>query len=609
MNVLGYKSIKFVGGKKLFIPVIDSLTMESHEYIKMQAGTVIGRTTTCDKNDYYKFSDWFGFNDNTTYTDSEAGRWKYIVEEQSGSGDTRVLHSELQVTPYGKSTITLFAANETLPSSFPNVWIYQHARVCWFLLKVGDTYSFRYQTFIDGYHCVENADGILSSSTGVRRTWQAILDGQFTGASGIVSNNFDQGPWWLYNLSNTTVTLSSGTLPSLQYLIDAMEDEDITDDPNDKGGTSGTGGGGGKFDDTSDPIPVPSLPTLSATKAGFVTLYKPGLGDLVNIAKYLWSSGVLSILLQYFNNPMDIIIGLGIVPVSAPTSGTEQPSAGSIVVPFYLPVYTSQYYEYDCGTIALDEYWGSALDYAPYTTVEIYLPYIGVRTLDTDEVMGKTIGVKYHIDLYGGAVCAFVTADGSVRYQFTGNCMQQVPVNASNYDSLVQNLVSVACVVGTGIAAAGTAGAAAAVGEEAAALGAGTASQGAAIAKGWLGSEYADVRTLGFREWASEGGGKSLANCVMSSVMSAKPIVERTGAVSSTNGQLAVQTPFLIIRRARQSLPTEYKHYGGYPSNITSKLGDLSGYTQVDAIRINDLAATEPELVEIYSLLKKGVII
>ena len=95
----------------------------------------------------------------------------------------------------------------------------------------------------------------------------------------------------------------------------------------------------------------------------------------------------------------------------------------------------------------------------------------------------------------------------------------------------------------------------------------------------------------------------------MNAVMNSKPTVERTGSVSSNIGQLAVQNPFIIITRPRQSLAENYKHYGGYPSNITARLGSLSGFTKVDAIRINDLAATEPELVEIYALLKKGVII
>ena len=400
-----------------------------------------------------------------------------------------------------------------------------------------------------------------------------------------------------YADSNLSISLTKGVTP-----------EPYDDDPNKQGGNSKTGGGHGNFDRTSDTIQVPSLPTLNSTKAGVVTLYKPSLTDLVNLAEYLWSSNIINILIQYFSNPMDIIIGLGIVPVDPTASTSGYPSAGSITVPYSFSIIDSQYYELDCGTITLQEFWGSALDYAPYTQVQIYLPYIGVRELNVDEIMGKAIGVKYHIDLFGGACVAFVTVGGSAKYQFSGNCLQQIPVNAANYDQLVQNLVSVACVVGSGIAASGSAGVAAAVGSESAALGAGELSQSQAITKGLAGAEYADVRAAGASEWMSENG-SNLTNCVVSSVMGSKPRVERTGALAATTGQLCTQTPYLIITRPEQSLPNNYKHYEGYPSNITSKLGSLSGFTKVESIRLNDLAATQPELMEIYSLLYKGVII
>lgn len=384
------------------------------------------------------------------------------------------------------------------------------------------------------------------------------------------------------------------------------------DDPNRSGGNSGRGGGGGTFDRTSDSIPVPSLPTLNATKAGFVTLYKPTLSDLINLAEYLWSNNIISILTQYFSNPMDIIIGLGIVPVEPSSSSSDFPSAGTITVPFSFSVIDSQYFSLDCGSIQVKEFWGSAFDYAPYTQIQIYLPYIGVRELNTDEIMGKTIGVKYHIDLFGGACMAYITVDGSIRYQFAGNCMQQIPVNAANYDQLVQNLVSVACVVGSGIAAAGASGVAAAATDAAAASevsgGAVSATSGQVARSGITGEGYSEARMNGLKGWAGSHGGQ-LADCAVDAVMGSKPRIERTGSLAATTGQLAVQTPYLIISRAEQCLPVQYKHYRGYPSNITATLGDLSGYTEVENIRLNDLAATQGEIMEIYELLYRGVII
>lgn len=379
-------------------------------------------------------------------------------------------------------------------------------------------------------------------------------------------------------------------------------------DTNDAGGTSKKYvEGRGNFDRTSDTIAVPNLPTLSATKTGFVTLYKPSLSQLVQLCEYLWGSVILNMLRNILMNPMDLIIGLGIVPVSAPASTTSAPGVAEITIPVVMYQYDSQYYEYDCGTLKIEEFWGTAFDYAPYTQIQIYLPYVGVRELNVDEVMGQTIGVKYHIDLFGGGLMAYVTVNGSIRYQFSGNCMQQIPVNAANFDNLLQNLVSVACVVGSGIAMGGAPAieAASVAAEEAAAAKYGSTVVGA----GELSiGEQMSAGMGGMKEWAGSHGNQ-LMGCTLAGVLGSKPRIERTGSMASTTGQLSVQTPYLIISRAEQSLPEDYKHYRGYPSNITARLGSLDGYTEVEDIRINDLDATQPELVEIYQLLKKGVII
>lgn len=381
-----------------------------------------------------------------------------------------------------------------------------------------------------------------------------------------------------------------------------------TIDTNDDGGISRKyTEGRGNFDRTSDTIAVPALPTLSATKTGFVTLYKPSLSQLVQLCEYLWGSVILNMLRNLLMNPMDLIIGLGIVPVSAPASTTSAPGVAEITIPVVMYQYDSQYYEYDCGTLKIEEFWGTAFDYAPYTQIQIYLPYVGVRELNVDEVMGQTIGVKYHIDLFGGGLMAYVTVNGSIRYQFSGNCMQQIPVNAANFDNLLQNLVSVACVVGSGIAMGGAPAieAASVAAEEAAAAKYGSTVVGA----GELSiGEQMSAGIGGMKEWAGSHGNQ-LMGCTLAGVLGSKPRIERTGSMASTTGQLSVQTPYIIISRAEQSLPEGYKHYRGYPSNITARLGDLDGYTEIEDIRINDLDATQPELVEIYQLLKKGVII
>lgn len=371
----------------------------------------------------------------------------------------------------------------------------------------------------------------------------------------------------------------------------------IYNDSNELGGISTENTfGNGDFDRTSDEIEAPALPTLTATECGFVTLYSPGLNTLLQFCNYLWSDNLWVAVQKWFADPSQIMVGLGIVPVQVETNGTFYHKVGTVEFPVPMPLVKSQYQEFDCGSLEVKHFWGSALDYAPYTQIQIYLPYIGVRELNTDEIMGKTVSVKYHIDLYGGGVVAFILVDNSVRYQYSGNCMQQIPISSSSYGELIANLVQLACVVGTGIASAG-AGATAYANE--------AASESIGIAAVESGDDFG----AGLADWIDHGGAGKLLNCTVQSIMSNKPRIERTGTLGAVTGQMAIQTPFLIITRPEQSLAENYKHYNGYPSNITSRLGDLTGFTQVENIRLNDIPATQPEIIEIYDLLQKGVII
>lgn len=559
---------------------------------------------------------WYGMPlgyDNALH-DEDGNAW-YAERMQQGDYIYYVIH----IGSYTMNTNSMYVG--TRSSGFYSfesevIWVYrdssgirlQRGR-CWASGSSGVDYA------------IKGIGGYYGQNAAMRKTWDnypSVPSPAYNGGAMVDLYNIYS---WGYNFGyiriHTNDANGSGwgysalTVPISLFPISYEQNVDpeiFDDDPNKQGGNSKTGGGHGNFDRTSDTITVPTLPALNATNAGFVTLFKPDLLEMLELSQRLWSPDVITLVSQLFGDPMDLVLGLGIVPVSAPATRTKSPAVGPIIIPMNIPVYDSQYYEVDCGTLTIKEFWGSALDYSPYTQIQIYLPYIGVRELNVDEIMEKTIGVKYHIDLFGGACEAFVTVNGSVRYQFSGNCLQQIPVGKVDYSSLVQNLVNVACVVGSGIAAAGTGGVAGAVATQAGAASVGAASAPMLSAGEQIAAGFA-ANVEGFAGWAAAEGGDALAQCTMDAVMNSKPRIERTGSLASTNGQLSIQTPFLIISRAEQSLPVNYAHYSGYPSNITAKLGSLSGFTKVESIRINDLAATQPELMEIYELLYKGVII
>lgn len=353
-------------------------------------------------------------------------------------------------------------------------------------------------------------------------------------------------------------------------------------DPFSNGGTTeGTGGpsggsGGGNFDHTSDPIDIPSLPTLSAVDTGFITLFNPSAAQLRDLATYMWSNPLfdLDAWKKIFADPMDAILGLSIVPVNVPSGSAAPVTVGNISTGVSMTKATAQYVEVDCGSLNVSEFWGAYLDYAPYTKCEINLPYCGIHPIDIDDIMGKTVTVKYHIDILSGACTAFVKCGDSVLYEFVGQCAASIPITGDNWTNVINGVMQIAASVGSMVATGGLA-----------------------------------APVTGANAVESVGKAVAIDASIASTIMSMKPAIEKSGSLGGVGGMLATQKPYLILSRPRQALPVNQNTFTGYPSYITFVLSDLSGYTEIESIHLENVPATSAELDEIITLLKGGVIL
>ena len=377
---------------------------------------------------------------------------------------------------------------------------------------------------------------------------------------------------------------------------DEAEPDPEVDDPNeDDDGYSGPGGGGGDHNHDTDDIDIPSLPSLTAIDTGFVTMYVAGLPAIQALAAELWDNSIVAIVEKFFEHPWDYVEGLAICPCTPDWESIVYPKIGSHTLNTTLRLVSNQYTEIDCGSIDLNEFYGSALDYSPYERLQIHLPYCGSHDLDIDEVMGTTLKVTYHVDCFSGACIAFVSITGrgatdGVRYQFTGNVLSHIPITSRSYDEVVKATAQLAAPVAGSLLAPGpSAGATLGAGGKKA-----TAKQIARAEHAQAVQDYEDNMSLA----------TTAAN-----VMGAKPQIMRSGSNSSTMGFMGVQKPFITRTIPRQSLPENYRTYEGYPSNITEVLGSLKGFTKVYSIRPNGFSCTAEELVELVSLLKEGVIL
>ena len=112
---------------------------------------------------------------------------------------------------------------------------------------------------------------------------------------------------------------------------------------------------------------------------------------------------------------------------------------------------------------------------------------------------------------------------------------------------------------------------------------------------------------------AGSAAGGSMGSGAINGVLTAAntfldgPDIQRSGAYSGSASALTIRTPYIVVTRACQQKPANYSKYIGYPSFITYKLSELSGFTSVENVIDNTVIATDAEKAEIESLLKEGV--
>lgn len=354
-------------------------------------------------------------------------------------------------------------------------------------------------------------------------------------------------------------------------------------DPYDGAGDSTTGGGDGTFDGSSDPVPVPSLPSIGATDTGFISLFVPSASQIRQVATYLWGPLLdISTFKKLFEDPMDCILGLSVVPVAVPTSGNAQITVGNVELSgITLPLASQQYVEVDCGTITFDRYFGSYLDFEPYTKMSLFVPYSGVHSVSADDIMGKTVGLKYHIDILTGSLVAFLTCGDSVLYEFNGACASNIPVNSMNYASTIENAIRIAVNIGTTVATAGAA-----------------APASGAVEAGKVAAGSAGI-----------GRGIAIAGSTAEGALSLKPSIDRAGSLGGTTGLMGNQIPYFIITRPRMCKPKNQDFFQGYPSFIQTVLGDMegTGFTAFENVILAETYLTETEKTELSSILSAGV--
>lgn len=517
------------------------------------------------------------------------------------------LDYRFELNPYFNKTVRLKLRNDTenryiqftvsdppldpnsTSATISNVGYYKNGSLLW---DTGDTINVRTSRSTSSNH----VDSCYSSGT---ISWYCtdqpyVVKFSYEGQVWYKTADYDDVDYYNY-YGGCTLSRKTTYERYFRSWIDGapIEYSDL-DNPYSDGGVSIEGGGKGNFSEVSDTPETDLLPSIGAVGSGFATIFKPNIPQLKALSDLFWNSNVFTFLQNLVENITNMFTSLAMVPFDVDAGRTVNVTWLGIETSVLLTLAAKQYYEFDMGSINMADdarifTSGSVLDYSPFSKLGVYLPFIGYQDLDIDECRNAVINLRYRIDILSGACVAILKVDGRDLYQFTGNCLTQIPITNESMQSLVSDAVNV------GIAAAGA--------------GAAAANAGSGLAEAAGSKEGIQFGDIAHAHTTVNRAESSLASASANAVIGSKPTFNKSGAISSSASMMALKQPYLFLSTPRQSIPEHYQRYRGFPSNITSKLGDLNGFTVVEDIRLNGLVATSPEVAEIYDLLKKGVII
>lgn len=307
-------------------------------------------------------------------------------------------------------------------------------------------------------------------------------------------------------------------------------DEDITN-PDKDGGSFGNSG----YDSTGL----------------FSTTYKMSQSRIRTLASFLWGASFFDNIKLLNSSPIENIVSCKIIPISI--NGTDERIVLGNVDTGVNGDKVNSSYKVEVGNLAISEYYHSFLDYAPYTKLTIFLPFIGFKELDTNTFMNKTLKVIYIFDLITGSVKTQLFANNVYVQSYDGNAGIDIPLTSSNR---------------------------------------------AQVEGAFIGSALSAVESKSLI-----GASSALLNGAMTPYS-----FSTKGSYSPSCGTHDTRKIFVIYDRPTLQIPSTYGHDFGYPCKLSRSLGSVNGFTIVNSnIDLNGITCTETEREEIRQLLTSGV--
>lgn len=257
----------------------------------------------------------------------------------------------------------------------------------------------------------------------------------------------------------------------------------------------------------------------------------------------------------------------------------------------------SSYMNYGPGYIPYYAQYKSFLDYEPYSSAELYVPFCGSVKLDPEIYIGHSIGVEYALSPLDGSCKAFIYRDNLIIDTLTGNMGTAVEISTSDELARANNVQALNATLQAQKMNMVKQAATAAIGTGVALSTGGIASAGgiAAVGSAILNSKQNELSI------------EQTQFQIDTAVTPFKQLQSGSGFLSSIDERairLVVYRPIMLAGYA----PAEYGHTTGFACLETNSLSSYTGYT-VCANAVIESSATTDEKDMILRALQTGVIL
>lgn len=362
----------------------------------------------------------------------------------------------------------------------------------------------------------------------------------------LLTNTMPDSNAIIYNLITThdynaaLKFLNDGTIPA-DAKVNVKKDKSEEDSDNESGED---GNKESKFDENE-----PSAPTVNSIKLSNLHNYWITQNQMQSFYSSVWETDLTDFVKGAFtgiySNLISNVVSLKFMPTTAENlGGTGDTSPVILGFKTYDDLIVQTIGNTTAPIVNIGSYkfakeYNSFADYAPYTDVKLYLPFVGVVPIDTNLFMGSgggetaTLNIKAQYDLQSGLITYFIMRNKTMISSVSGRMAVEVPISLQSgldtFSTISRNFVGKATSFAGNIATGNPIGMVADIAQ---------------------GSATAPPQTV-FASTGGDGAFYSHPKCM------------------------------IMIKHPQYNRPKNYSHVVGFPAYVTKKVNDLQGFNIV----------------------------